>query len=308
MSNEPHRRLGDLAADQHGVFTRCEARALGVSDRSIDSRTEAGRYTRIEPGVYRIAGAPETLMQQIAAVAASFPALAAVSHQTAAELWGMTSRGIRTIEIVTTRWDRVRRDGVAVHESLDLIPADVVDRHGVAITSPVRTVVDLGASNRWVVESALEAGIRRDLFTLSDVEAFVARVARRGRRGVGVIRPLIEARREWDDATESVLEDRFRRLMVDAGIANPQPQYVVRDSAGSFVLRADFAYPAARVLIELDSEAHHLDRLTFRRDRSKQNRATMLGWVVLRYTWWDVVEQPGRVCSEVRNAIGRPLG
>lgn len=239
----------------------------------------------------------------MAAAAASFPELAAVSHQTAAELWGLTRRGIRAIEIVTTRWDRVRRDGIKVHESLDLIPTDVVELNDLPVTTAARTVVDLGAANKWLVEQALEEGIRRGRFTLEEVEAVVARVGRKGRRGVGVIRPLLEARRRWDFATESALEDEFRKVIADRELPQPQPQFVVRDERGGFVCRADFAFPSARLLIELDSEAHHLDRTTFRRDRRKQNRATVLGWTVLRYTWWDLEAQPGRVCSEVQDAL-----
>ena len=308
MEIDGHRQLGRHAALRHGVFTRKEAVKLGMSDRAIDHRTAAGRYERLEPGVYAIAGAPATLLQRIAAGVASFPALAAASHQTAAELWGLTSRGIRTVEVVTTRWDRVHRPGLSVHESLDLIAEDVVEHEGVPITTPERTVVDLGASNKWIVESALETGIRRSLFTLDDVEAFVNRVAKRGRRGVGVIRPLLAARRRWDSVTESVLEDEFRKVIFDGGLPAPRPQYVVRSRSGAFVCRADFAYPDARLLIELDSEAHHLDRIAFRRDRSKQNQASTAGWAVLRYTWWDLVEEPDRVCAEVRSALAGSAG
>ncbi len=303
MEDPIQMKLGEAAARRHGVFTLAEAVALGVPARTVASRAREGRYISIEPQVYAVAGAPATLRQRIAGVVASCPALAAVSHQTAAELWGMTNRGIRAIETVTTRWDRVRREGVRVHESLDLLPEDVVDLDGIPITTAVRTVVDLGASNKWVVERALEEGIRRDLFTLDDVEAFVARVAKRGRRGVGVIRPLLAARRRWDTVTESTLEDEFRRMLADGGLPMPQPQYVVRDKSGDLVCRADFAYPAVRVLVELDSEAHHLDRLTFRRDRSKQNQAVTLGWTVLRYTWWDLTEEPARVCREIESVL-----
>jgi very-short-patch-repair endonuclease len=303
MEERIHRELGNVAARRHGVFTLAEAEALGVPARTVNERATAGRYKSVEPGVYVVAGAPATVRQRIASAVGSFPALAAASHQTAAELWGMTDRGIRTIEIVTTRWDRVRRGGVTVHESLDLLQRDIVKLDGIPITTPVRTVVDLGASNKWVVERALEEGIRRDLFVLADVDAFVARVAKRGRRGVGVIRPLLAARRRWDTVTESALEDRFRKVLANGGLPSPQPQFVVRDRFGSLVCRADFAYPAARVLIELDSEAHHLDRLAFRRDRSKQNQAITLGWTVLRYTWWDLAEEEGRVCREIESII-----
>ena len=207
------------------------------------------------------------------------------------------------IEITTTRWDREHRADYIVHESLDLIPGDVALIDGIPVTSAVRTVVDLGAVNKWVVEDALEQGIRLRLYTLADVEAFVKRVGRRGRRGVGVIRPLLEKRRRWDTITDSGLEDRFRKLIAGAGLPDPVLQFRVRRSSGGSVSRPDFAYPDARLVIELDSEGYHNDRMTFRRDRSKQNAVVLLGWTVLRYTWWDIIEEPERVVSEIRTAL-----
>lgn len=304
MSESPHQELGEAASRLGGVFARKHAEQAGISRDVLNYGVVSGRYHRLYPRVYTIAGSSPTTRQRMTAAVLSFPDLAALSHQTAAELWGLTQRGIRSIEIVTTRWDRVQRDDVRVHESLDLQPCDVLELDGMPVTTPVRTVVDLGASNKWVVEHALEQGIRLQLFTLRDVESFVARVGKRGRRGVGVIRPLLRARRRWDAATESVLEDEFRKVVVGAGLPSPISQHVVRDESGRFVCRSDFAYPAERVLIELDSEAHHLDRMTFRRDRMKQNRAVVLGWTVLRFTWWDVVESPERVCDDVATAIG----
>ena len=137
-----------------------------MTKAAIDKRLSLGLYRRLGPAVYTIAGSPQTMELRLTSLAVSFPQLAAISHQTAAELWGITDRGIRTIELVTTRWDRVRRPGITVHESLDLLPCDVVDLKGIPVTTPARTVVDLGASNRWLVESALEQGIRKNLFTV----------------------------------------------------------------------------------------------------------------------------------------------
>jgi very-short-patch-repair endonuclease len=304
MENHTHRLLGELAAGQHGVFSRTEARALGLSDTALADRLVAGRYRRMAPGVFAVVGTVDTAQQRMVGAVKSFRSLAAVSHQTAAELWGLTQRGIRGVEITTTRWDRVHRSEVTVHESLDLVDEDVTRLDGVPITSAVRTVVDLGASNKWAVEAALEQGIRQGLFSLEQVELLVARVGRRGRRGVGVIRPLLQVRRRWDSVTESALEDEFRKLVRRNGLPDPVTQFTLRDDYGTFICRSDFAYPGSRLLIELDSEAHHLDRLTFRRDRSKQNRATVLGWTTLRYTWWDLSEEPERVGVEVRRALG----
>lgn len=272
----------------------------GISDSALFDGLAAGRYLKTSSGVYVVSGSPDTLWQRMAAAVLAVPALSALSHRTAAEMWGLTDRGIDHLDVVTIRWDRVRRDGVNYHESLDLADSDVIDLGGLPVTTPARTVVDLGAVNRWQVERAFEAGIRKGLFTIDDVESFVSRVARRGRRGVGVIRPLLAERRRWDTATESALEDLFRKVIDDSGLPRPLGQYVVRDAAGTFVLRADFAYPSHRVLIELDSEAHHMDRISFRLDRSKQNKAMSLGWAVLRFTWWDLRDDPCRVAAQVK--------
>ena len=298
--------LTEYAAGHHGVFSLDDARSFGISTKTIRTRLSLGRYQRLYPGVYTVAGSIDSPRREMVAAVKSFPLPAAISHQTAAELWGLTERGLRQIEVVTTRWDRAHRTRLRVHESLDLRPVDIVELDGIPVTTAARTVVDLGASNKWIVESALEQGIRKGLLTLDEVDTFVGRVARRGRRGVGVIKPLLKARRQWDTATESVLEDEFRKLIAERGLPIPELQYEVRDELGVLLSRADFAYPKHRTLIELDSEAHHMDRLTFRRDRRKQNRAVILGWTVLRYTWWDISEEPGRVIAEIGAKLAGP--
>jgi hypothetical protein len=204
---------------------------------------------------------------------------------------------------VTRRWDRRHRLDVVMHESLDLIDADITAVAGIPVTTAVRTVVDLGAVDPLRVERALEAGISSNTLTLAGVERFVVRVARRGRRGVGVIRPLLRERRRWDGATASDLEDLFRAVLnrfdVPVGVA----QYRVDDVSGGPGSRPDFAYPAHLLAIELDGEGTHMDRMTFRYDRRKQNRLELLGWRVLRYTWWDLIHRPAEVAAEVRRAL-----
>lgn len=120
-------------------------------------------------------------------------------------------------------------------------------------------------------------------------------MAKPGRNGVGTIRQLIEERIGCDGVTESHLEDEFRALVATSSIPMPQPQYVLRDARDEFVCRSDFAYPDRRALIELDSEAYHMDPRSFRADRVKQNRAHSLGWTVYRFTWHQVIYEPDTV-------------
>jgi predicted transcriptional regulator of viral defense system len=288
--------LAGVAANQYGVFTMSQALRCGIGRRTIEKRAQRGRYLRLEPAVFAAAASPASWERSVVASVLSVGGLAGASHATAAFLWGLISRRPGRIDVVTTRWDRVRRAAM-VHESLDLVAADLSELDGIPVTTPARTVVDLGATSPGAVPAALDAGLRKNLFSLDEVDRFVARVAKRGRRGVGVIRPLIEIRLEWQGLTESDLEDLFRRIVAGSSLPMPEPQYTLRDEHGRFVCRADFAYVDKRALIELDSEKHHMDPTTFGRDREKQNLAMGLGWSVYRFTWRQLVDTPDQLLS-----------
>jgi hypothetical protein len=299
-----YQQLANIAERQNGVVSLGQARGAGLTDQGVKSLVLKGHLIRPARSALKIAGSPPSWNQEVMVAVAAAGQAALASHQTAAFLWDLVGFPPRQIEVVMPRWDRSQKPSFKVHESKDLLPEDVDRVDGIPITTAVRTVVDLGATARWLVEGALERGIRLGLFTLGDVGAFVRRVARRGRRGVGVIRPLLEQRLRWDRATESVLEDLFRKAWSHPGRPEPQAQYVIMDRSGRFVCRTDFAFPDAKLRIELDSEAYHMDRPTFRKDRSVQNRTELLGWRTLRYTWWDLTTRPGEVVVEVAGALG----
>lgn len=290
--------LAQTAQAQYGAFTVTQAKSCGFTAAAVRARAARGVYERVHRGVYRIQGAQMSWHGEVMAAVLSLPTAAAASHHTAAHLWGMTSIRPDAVEVVTIRHRRVHTDPFVIHESKDLIDTDTVSLDGIPTTTAVRTIVDLGASvSPRFVEHCLDTGLRTGLFTLLEVRRFVARVARSGRNGVGTIRPLIEDRLEWSGVTESTLEDRFRALVSSSELDLPTAQYEVFDDDDAFVCRADFAYPHVKVLVELDSEAFHMDSSTFLADREKQNRAQQLGWTVYRFTWRQVTDDPGSVLN-----------
>jgi len=288
----PDRLVAKLASEQHGVFTRAQALAAGLSERTIDGRVKRGVYVRHFPTVYGFPGSVDSWHQRVVSAVFSASEPAAASHVTAAHLWGMRSRTPREIEIVAKRHRRVHRLPFTVHESNDLRSSDIAMIDGIPVTSAVRTVVDLGASaNPTLVAECLDSALRRQLLTAWEVRRFIARVARPGRTGVGTIRPLLDERLTWQGLTESTLEDAFRRIIEGSPYPMPVTQWVVEDH-GVFVGRFDFAYPERMALIETDSEGFHMDPASFQRDREKQNRAQMLRWTVYRFTWRQIVDEP----------------
>jgi very-short-patch-repair endonuclease len=149
----------------------------------------------------------------------------------------------------------------------------------------------------------LDAALRSELTTLAEVSAVVAKVARRGRAGVGHARAVLEERQRWQGQTESVLEDLFRQILQDAGLPLPRAQVPVRDASGRVVARVDFAYPKRRLAIEIDGFRFHSDIETFARDRVRQNAVIAAGYRMMRYTARDLREAPARVVADISRSL-----
>ena len=302
---ESELRAASIAERQSGLVTRSDLIAAGMSSATISRRVERGELIRRRPGVYAFAGTPALVQQQLVAEVLSVDPRAAASHDSAAHLWGLITSEPPQFHVVVRRWRREIRTTARVHESLDFVPKDRVWKDGIPLTNPTRTIVDLGATSKWLVEAALSRGLRSGILDIAEIEAFVRRVARRGRRGVGVIRPLLEFHSTSGGTTESPLEDMFMRLIHDSGLPAPVPQFVVREPSGEPVSRADFAYPSSRLLVELDGRDYHSDPDAFQADRAKQNRTQFLGWMTLRFTWFDVTQRPDHTVLTVQKALHR---
>jgi very-short-patch-repair endonuclease len=65
----------------------------------------------------------------------------------------------------------------------------------------------------------------------------------------------------------------------------------------------DFAFLAARLAVEVDGWAWHMDVERFRADRHKGNALMGAGWGLLRFTWHDLTGRPQYVVSEIRAAL-----
>ena len=76
-------------------------------------------------------------------------------------------------------------------------------------------------------------------------------------------------------------------------------------NAGGGRYRLDLAYPDLRIAIELDDKATHLTDKAFEDDRIRENRLKLAGWLVLRYTWERLLNEPDVIVREVREAVDR---
>ena len=88
------------------------------------------------------------------------------------------------------------------------------------------------------------------------------------------------------------LEARFTTFLNDRRFPAPQTNVLIEG------MEVDFAWPASRLVIELDSWEYHRTRADFENDRRKDRRLTAAGWAVLRVTWRDL-DEPGRLAAEL---------
>ncbi|MET7752890.1 hypothetical protein [Micromonospora sp. NPDC005367] len=186
--------------------------------------------------------------------------------------------------------------GLRVHHG-EIVPADVVDRAGILVTSPVRTCWDVA---RWldVVEAVvvIDGLLARRLTDVAALREYA--LARAGRRGW---RSLLRVADLADAGAESPQESRTRVRLVLAGLPRPQTQYVVAE-AGRFIARLDLAWPEFKVAVEYDGLWHD-DPEQFHRDRRRLNRLLGGDWIVLHVTARRLRDDFAGFVAEVRAAL-----
>lgn len=70
------------------------------------------------------------------------------------------------------------------------------------------------------------------------------------------------------------------------------------------MVRVDVLFARPRLVLEVDGFDFHGGE-QFQDDRTRQNALVAAGFTVLRFTWWDLVDRPRRVASEVRTTLAR---
>jgi predicted transcriptional regulator of viral defense system len=136
-------RIVALGERQHGVITRAQLIEIGLTDQGINRRGKDGRLWRVHKGVYAVGRPTLTLHGRLVAAVLSCGPGAALSHIAAGVLLGvLKERGARIDVTVPRGGQRRRRGAVIIHRS-SLPKGDVTTKHGIPVTTPARTFVDL---------------------------------------------------------------------------------------------------------------------------------------------------------------------
>jgi very-short-patch-repair endonuclease len=256
--------------------------------RVVDAALDSGAMVRMARGHF-------TLPTVDAGRAAAHRLSGAASHVTASLHHGWKAKTVGDEPHVTVRRKRSLRpgasDGVVVHWR-DLDADDVVDGW---VTSPVRTVIDCCLDLPFdealaVVDSARRCGLR-----LRDIEP---RAQWLGVRQHGRVMRVVAAS---SDRAANPFESVLRAIALDVRGLQLRPQ--VRLRYDDLDARVDLADDALRIVVEADSHEFHTRRRDFDRDCRRYNALVVHGWLVLRFTWEQVMFEPLTVRRALEAAV-----
>ena len=191
---ERQRALFALAAGQRGYFTASQARGLGYAYQVQQHHRESGNWSVVPDlrGVYRLRDYPDDTLERLVQISLwsanernqpqgviGFATALMVYH-----LGGLLQGGVHLV--VPRGFRKVAPADVTLHRT-PLEPADVVAFEGFAVTTVLRTLCDLAASDlslehlESAVRDAINSGQLRRSTLEQRVSSLPARAAERMR-------------------------------------------------------------------------------------------------------------------------------
>ncbi len=281
-----------VGPDPSRPFTRADALAAGLTDDDLRSDT----VVRLFRGVYVGRAATRTLLVRAQAALRVAPASAMVSHHTAAALWGGAVPQQSVIHITVPAGRDCQVDGIRTHRYLDVSAASV--HRGIRITSPERTLCDLGRSLDLVELVTLgDRLVRRDVTS-------PLRLIRAADDWTGPKRRLLQrASRLVRPGVDSPPESRLRMLIVLAGLPEPSVNHIIRDQeTGEWLRRFELAYRELLLAVEYHGLWHRESDEVWQRDIERREELDRRTWRVVEVIAKSLHEDPLRVLSRIEAA------
>jgi hypothetical protein len=299
------------------ISLRRDMLSAGMDDDAIARLVRGGVLARVRRGAYvdgeswRHAGPTLRHRLVVRAVLRQACTEVVVSHLSALTEWDVPLWDTALDLVDITRVDqRAGRREAGVRQHLGrLRPSDVVERHGIRVTSPARTALDamtlLDAEHSLAVVNDL---LHRRLTTrheLDETRLFMERWPRTLHQKLVLSLST--------ELSESVGESRLLYLCWRQRLPPPVLQYAVRDATGRVVARVDAAWPVLGVFAEFDGRVKYealvrpgesATDAVVREKRREDLIRELTGWRCVRVTWAELYDQPG-VAARLRQAFGR---
>jgi len=257
----------------------------------LSAAVERAEVERVTRGVYALTSLGPA---RLAALAYD----GVVSHLSAAALWRLPLLTVPEKPHVIVPVKRRPRPGRPAILHWAAVSSDE-RRH--RVTGLVRTVLDCCRVLPFGEALAVaDAALRSGQLGLDELSRGAARM-----RGPGC--PM--AQRVAAAATglsESFLESMLRSLLLEAGLDSFEPQVLVEHNG--IRMRIDLGDRDSRIAVEAEGYQFHGSAADFAADCRRYDDLGAAGWLVLRFTYQQVLGDPAWVVDTVRQAIFRRTG
>jgi hypothetical protein len=252
-------RVAELARRQGGHVSTRQLITMGFTRRMVRGDVERGRLIPVHFGIYAVGHHPTNPIDRALGALLAVGPGAALSHGSAASLWGATPRWTTPLHVSCPRQRRLR--GVIVHHRPALRGSDMMVHRGVRVLKPALVVLDLaptltGKRLQRVID---DLRMPRPYLRLEDLTEVTQRFPRHpgSRRLRGVI-GLMEA---VGEPTRSAWEQDW--IEFAGRYELPAHEMNVRVHGR----RVDVLFRAERVVVELDGWEAHRSYHAFVADR-----------------------------------------
>lgn len=288
-----------MATRQHGVVARFQLRELGFGDEAIKTRLANSRLHHLHEEVYAVGHTRLGPRSWWWAALLAYGPGAALSHQSAAVLWEIRRPGRGAVHVTAPsgRQGSHRRKGIWIHRC-KLVPEDVTRQNGFPVTTVARTLFDLAEVVPFdSLKRAAEEADRLRRLRLPELERICERG--RGRRALRPVRQLVEELRPPDEG-RSPLEIRFPAFVREHDLPPPAQNVHVLGH------EIDALWPAAKLVVELDSWEYHGHRAAFERDRARDPKLLVAGYRTIRVTHRRLDREAAQLAAEIRRLLALP--
>jgi len=295
-----HAHLVALAARQHGLLAVWQVIAAGGTRDTIKHMVRSGNWERLTPMVLRRTGSPSSEAQSTLTGVLDAGRRAGVSHHSDAAWFDLNGFQLRPLHITrlrdaTSAPSRLSR----IHEPRLLPDHHLTIHKGVSAIVPSRIPFDIAAlGDAAGAERALDRGWARHILNHLSSTRMLEELAGKGRKGITLMRELLDARGPGYRPNDTNLEDRFQALCKVVGLVLERQRNLL--DRGEWLGRVDFVSEKLMLVIEVDSALYHdavVDRVA---DAARRAALEAAGYRVRSFTDQEIFHDRAGTLTRLR--------
>ena len=291
----------DLAARQHSAVAIQQLRALGYSYHAIEHLVASGQWSRTTPMVLCRTGSARTREQVVAEAVLDAGRRAGLSHHSDAAWFDLNGFLLRPLHVTRLRDATSTPSRLSVIHEPRLLPDHHLTIHkGVSVIVPSRIPFDIAAlGDAGGAERALDRGWARHILNSQSSYRMLDELAGKGRKGITLMRELLDARGPNYRPNDTNLEDRFQELCRVVGLVLERQRNLA--DMGEWLGRVDFVNEKLMVVIEVDSALYHDAIIDQVADAARRATLEAAGYRVHSFTDRDIFHDRAGTLARLRS-------